>query len=89
MQLNTDSTTAARVEAPPWRGRVLDPVPTYAALVLAVLFFLYLSLDFSRERKWLEERKKRMAHFRDEARRRHNELVTAHIQARQDRKSVV
>lgn len=75
MQLNTDSTTAERVEHLPARELQPDLVGLTGALVIAALFFLWLRFDFMRERAWLAERTRRMEHFRCEARRRHNELV--------------
>lgn len=83
MQLNTDSITAARVESPPPTiGWTLDPVGLVSALAIAACFSIWFSRDVLRERKWFEERKRRMAHFRAEARRRHTELVAAAAQER-------
>lgn len=84
MQLNTDSITAERVERLPAQqtpGKP-DSAGLIGALVIAALFFLWLRFDFMRERVWLAERKKRMEHFRAEARRRHDELVSLQFRER-------
>lgn len=83
MQLNTDSTTAERVEQPaPQPNRKPDAAGLVGALVIAVLFFLWLRFDIMRERVWLAERKKRMEYFRAEARRRHEEAVSVQFRER-------
>lgn len=83
MQLNTDSTTVERVE-PPQLVRALEPdtLGSVGALIIGALFLLWLRFDFMRERQWLAERKNRMEHFRAEARRRHDELVSLQFRER-------
>jgi len=51
-------------------------------MVLIALYFLWLRFDFMRERQWLAERKNRMEHFRAEARRRHDEIVSLQFRER-------
>lgn len=83
MQLNTDSTTVERIEQPsPARALEPDTIGSMGALVLGALFLLWLRFDFMRERVWMAERKKRMDHFRVEARRRHDELVSLQFRER-------
>jgi hypothetical protein len=82
MQLNTDSTQVERVEQAPARLLEPDTLGSVGALVLGVLFLLWLRFDFARERAWMAERKKRMEHFRDEARRRHDELTSLQFRER-------
>jgi len=83
MQLNTDSTTAERVEQPaPSSTTKPDPIGLVAALVAAGLFAYWLWRDMSREREWLAERKRRLDHFRDVARRRHDELASLQFRER-------
>ncbi|NDD53149.1 hypothetical protein EBZ39_04585 [bacterium] len=81
MQSNTDSTTAERVEQP---HNV--PVAGYAgvtsATAVAGLFLYWLWRDLQRERQWFAERKRRMDHFRQEARRRHEELTAINLRER-------
>jgi ABC-type nickel/cobalt efflux system permease component RcnA len=81
MQSNTDSTAAERVEQP---HNV--PVAGYAGFIsasaVAVLFVYWLWRDLQRERQWFAERKRRMAHFRQEARRRHEELAAIDLRER-------
>lgn len=84
MQLNTDSITAERVEQPQPQlpSRKPDSVGFIGAMVIAVLYLLWLRFDFMRERVWLAERKTRMDYFRAEARRRHDELVSLQFRER-------
>lgn len=83
MQRNTDSTTAERVEQPQISPtRKPDAVGFIGAMVLIVLYFLWLRFDFMRERQWMAERKNRMEHFRAEARRRHDEIVSMQFRER-------
>lgn len=84
MQLNTDSTTVERVEQPlpTTPARTPDPVGFIGAMVLAALYLLWLRFDVMRERQWMAERKNRMEHFRAEARRRHDEIVSMQFRER-------
>jgi len=83
MQQNTDSTTVVRVEQPaPVRALKPDLFGSIGALVIGVLFLLWLRFDFMRERAWMAERKTRMEYFRAEARRRHDELVSLQFRER-------
>jgi hypothetical protein len=83
MQSNTDSTTVARVKEPHnAHDTVPGPAGLVAAFIVAGLFIFWLGLDLRRERQWFAERKRRMEHFRSEARRRHEALTTAILQER-------
>lgn len=83
MQLNTDSTQVERVEQPQIPpAKKPDHVGFIGAMVLIVLYFLWLRFDFMRERQWMAERKNRMDHFRAEARRRHDEIVSMQFRER-------
>lgn len=83
MQLNTDSTTVERVEEPHnAHDTALGYAGLVAAFIVAGVFIFWLGFDLRRERQWFAERKRRMEHFRSEARRRHAELANATLRER-------
>lgn len=84
MQTSTDSTTSERVEQPisPAPSKKLEPAGLLAALAVCGLFLYWLWRDMLRERAWFAARKQRMEHFREEARRRHDDQATANLRER-------
>jgi hypothetical protein len=79
MQTNTTSTVVERADKSATPSKHPDPVGAIGAFIFLVLFVLWLSADFARERAWFAERKKRLDAFRIEAERRHAEVREAQM----------